>query len=194
MKTREFDYKKFRWFFTSNNFLVFGGKSAEQNENTISLAEKTDLILHTKLPGSPFCIIKSEGQKIFEQDIKEAAIFCASFSQQWKKEKKNVEIHLFSPEQVFKDKKSKTGTFTVMGKTKSLSVKMELFLTIQENKLRAVPESAAKERILQFPIIPGKIPKEKFVKILKDKLKEKNLNFSEDEILSAIPSGGFEEI
>ncbi len=192
MKIREINYKKFRWFFTSNNLLVFGGKSAEQNEETIPLAEKTDLILHTKLPGSPFCIIKSDENRISEQDIKEAAVFCASFSQQWKKGKKNVEIHVFSPEQIFKDKKAKTGTFTVVGKTKSIFIQMELFLTVQENKLRAVPKTVAKEKL--FPIIPGDVPKEKFAKMLKEKLKEKNLNFSEDEILSAIPSGGFGEI
>ena len=192
MKVKEIDYKKFRWFFTSNGLLVIGGKSAEQNEETVPLAEQGDVILHTKLPGSPFCIIKGRGQKILNQDIKEASIFCACFSQQWKNKKKNVEIHVFSPEQIFKDKKAKKGTFNVIGKTKSLSVKLELYLTIQENKLRAVPETAAKSKL--FLIKPGDIEKEKFAKILKEKLKSINLNFSEDEILSAIPSGGFGEL
>ena len=33
VKTQEFkDYKKYRWFITSSNKLVVGGKSAEQNE------------------------------------------------------------------------------------------------------------------------------------------------------------------
>ena len=192
MKSREIDYKKFRWFFTSGNLLVIGGKSAEQNEETIPLAEKNDIILHTKLPGSPFCIIKTQGNKISEQDLREAATFCACFSQQWKNYKKNIEIHIFSPGQIFKDKRAKTGTFNVIGKVKTITVNLELYLTIQENKLRAVPETAAKEKLIL--IRPGKINKEKFANILKAKLKEKNLNFSEEEILSAIPSGGFMEI
>lgn len=189
MKSREINYEKFRWFFTSNDLLVIGGKSADQNEETVPLAERGDVIVHTKLPGSPFCIIKSNGQKISDKDIKEASIFCASFSQQWKKNKKEVEIHVFDSEQVFKDSRAKKGTFAVVGKVKTIKVKPELWLTIQENKLRAVPESAAKEKI--FMIKPGDIPKEKFARILREKLREKELNFSEENILSAIPSGGF---
>lgn len=192
MKSREINYEKFRWFFTSNNLLVIGGKSAEQNEETVPLAERGDLVLHTKLPGSPFCIIRSEGQKIKDLDIQEAAVFCASFSQQWKKNKKEVEIHIFSPEQIFKDIKTKKGTFTVVGKAKTIKTKPELWLTIQEKKLRAVPESAAQEKF--FLIKPGDIPKEKFARILREKLREKEINFSEENILSAIPSGGFAEI
>lgn len=192
MKSREINYQKFRWFFTSNNFLVIGGKSAEQNEETVPLSEKGDLILHTKMPGSPFCIIKSGGQEISDRDIKEAAVFCASFSQQWKKNKKEIEIHVFSSEQIFKDPRAKKGTFHVVGKVKTLKVKPELWLTIQETKLRAVPESAAHEKF--FMIKPGDIPKEKFARILREKFRERELNFSEDSILSAIPSGGFAEI
>lgn len=192
MKSREINYEKFRWFFTSNGLLVIGGKSAEQNEETVPLAERGDIVLHTKLPGSPFCIIKSNGQKITDSDINEAAVFCASFSQQWKKNKKEVEIHIFSPEQIFKDIKTKKGTFTVVGKAKTIKAKLELWLTIQEEKLRAVPKDAAQEKF--FRIKPGDIPKEKFARILREKLREKEINFSEEKILSAIPSGGFAEI
>jgi len=34
------DYKNYRWFFTSNNVLVVGGKSDEQNEKVIKKLSK----------------------------------------------------------------------------------------------------------------------------------------------------------
>lgn len=192
MKEREIEYKKFRWFFTSNKLLVIGGKSAEQNEETIPLAKQGDIILHTKLPGSPFCIIKSEYGKIKKQDVEEAAIFCACFSQQWKNNKKEIAIHYFNQEDIFKIKGDKKGTFHVKKILGEINVKPKLYLTFQEGKLRAIPNDSIKEKL--FEIIPGKIEKEKFAKIIKEKLDEKGISIKEEEILSAIPSGGFSEI
>lgn len=198
MKEREIDYKKFRWFFTSNGILVIGGKSAEQNEDTVPLAKEGDIILHTKLPGSPFCIIKSEYGEIKKTDIEEAAVFCACFSQQWKKDKKEVEIHYFSPIDITKNKIDKKGTFHVKKILGTIKANLELYLTFQEDKLRAVPKSVIKNQKESpkenIKIIPGEINKEEFAKILKEKIVkiyQDKKDIKEEEILGAIPSGGF---
>ena len=186
------DYEKFRWFFTSHGFLVIGGKNSEQNEFVIKkYLGKEDIVLHTKAPGSPFCVIKAKkGKKISDEDIKEASIFCASFSQQWKKNTKKVEVHFFKPAQIFKEKKQKIGTFSVIGKIKKIYVGLELWLGIQKTKLRATPKPCFKKPLMK--IIPGKKDKEKTIKEIQKNLKEKfKKNFSRDEIAQAIPAGGF---
>lgn len=104
------DYKKFRKFETSSGKLVIAGKNAEQNEDIIKLAEPEELVLHTKLPGSPFCIIKG---KPTASDIKETAVFCARFSKAWKQNKTDIEVHVFRGKDIFKESEMKTGTFGV---------------------------------------------------------------------------------
>lgn len=146
------DYEKFRWFFTSSNKLVIGGKSAEQNEMLLKEhLDCNDIILHTKSPGSPFCIIKG---KTTEKDIKEAAIFCACFSQGWKKQRKALEVHIFKGEQLTKGKGMKIGTFAVRGHVKKAKVKLELWLGMQNGKLRGAPKSCLKEPLIKLE--PGR--------------------------------------
>jgi len=180
-------YEKFKWFLTSNNKLVIGGKSAEQNE--IILKEHldcNDIVLHTKSPGSPFCIIKGKAN---EKDIKEAAVFCACFSQGWKKQRKAMEVHIFKGEQLTKGKGMKMGTFAVFGRVAKAKVKLELWLGMQNGKLRAAPKSCLKEPLIKLE--PGKVDKKKAVIILKEKLQEHDVNVTIEDIMQALPAGGF---
>src|SRR3989344_7438868 len=67
-------YEKFRWFFSSEGFLVIGGRDATSNEVVIKkYTESDDLVFHTDMAGSPFFVIKSDNKRIPEQTIKEAA-------------------------------------------------------------------------------------------------------------------------
>ncbi|UZE93565.1 MAG: DUF814 domain-containing protein [Candidatus Pacearchaeota archaeon] len=177
---------KYRWFYTSRNKLVLAGKNAQQNEQLVKKAEKKAIILHTKAPGSPFCILKG---KITAQDIREAAIFCACFSQGWKKKKKEMEVHVFKGEQILKEKRQKAGTFSVLGRVQKARIKLQLGIKIQKKKIRAVP-IIQKTRYLIF-LRPGKIPKEKTAGKIKEILEKKRYKFTREEILQAIPSGGF---
>jgi len=101
---------KFREFKTSSGRLVLAGKNAENNEELIKQVEKDEDIFHTAKPGSPFVNIKGKSTK---KDIKEAAIFCASKSQDWRDNKSNVKIHWFKGKDIYKEKGMKTGTFGV---------------------------------------------------------------------------------
>jgi len=184
----EKDFKKYRWFFTSSKNLVIGGKSSEQNEEIMKCIDDSDIILHTSSPGSPFCIIK----KPSKEDIEECAIFNACFSQEWKRGKKKSEVHVFSGKQVVKSKGMKEGTFGITGAVKKKNIELKLTLCFQEKILRAVPkETAGKEGMLI--LTPGKIEKDKAAEKIVSMLNEKfNVSVSKEDVLSAIPSGGFE--
>lgn len=179
-------YENFRWFFTSNNILVVGGKSDEQNEIVLKEFLKPQfVVMHTSAPGSPFMVIQSDNPS--KRDLEETAVFCASFSQQWKLGKRSIEIDIFSGSQVYKTNSMKTGTFGVKGQKKTVKVRPELGLVIQNGKLRAVPK-LVKQKVLA-EIKQGNLSKEeaavKISRIIKDKY---HFPISKDEIMSAIPS------
>ncbi len=111
---------KFREFTTSSGKLVLGGKSAENNEQLIEQIELEEIVLHTKAPGSPFVNIKDK--EASKKDIREAAIFCARYSQDWRDNKKDVVVHYFKGKDVNKEKGMKLGTFGVK-KVKEISIK-----------------------------------------------------------------------
>jgi predicted ribosome quality control (RQC) complex YloA/Tae2 family protein len=119
----------FRKGLTSSGKVMLAGKNAEQNEQVIKQVSEDEVVLHTKAPGSPFVNIKNEDQKISLKDLKEAAVFCAKYSQVWKKSKmkKDVEVHVFKGKDIFKIKGMKLGTFGVK-KLKKIIVKKEELL------------------------------------------------------------------
>lgn len=111
----------FREFTTENDAIILAGKNDEGNEALISQVEKEEEVFHTKEAGSPFVNIKGEAKK---SDVKIAAIICAKFSRDWKKNKKDVEVHQFKGKDVYKKKGMKEGTFGVK-KYKVIKVKKE---------------------------------------------------------------------
>src|SRR3989344_5546186 len=69
-------YEKFRWFVSSEEFLVVGGRDATSNEIIIKKhLDKDDLVFHTDMAGLPFFLVKQDSQqnkKIGESTIQEA--------------------------------------------------------------------------------------------------------------------------
>jgi len=189
------DYQRYRWFFVSTNKLVVGGKSALQNEELIRRLKTTkkDFIgMHTADPGSPFAFILADKRLIKDIDIEECAIFTASFSRAWKEKKKKAEVHIFNLSQLFKTKMMKIGTWGVKPLIKKTVVNLELVLTKQKARLRAVPESTVKiKKDILLKIIPGKIDKQLILPKIQINLDEE---FSQEELLSALPSGGIKII
>lgn len=112
---------KFREFETSSCKKVLAGRNAENNDELVKKFKgKNNLILHTEKPGSPFCVLL---EKPDEKDVKETAIFCASRSQDWRNNKKDVRVHVFSGKDVYKKKGMKKGTWGVKRKAKVILVK-----------------------------------------------------------------------
>ena len=102
---------KFREWFTSSGARVLGGRSAANNEVLIEQVGKAETVLHTAKPGSPFVNIKKGNPT--KQDVYDAALFCAKYSQDWRDSKKAVKVHVFKGRDVYKDKGMKVGTFGV---------------------------------------------------------------------------------
>ena len=101
---------KFREFITSSGKKVLAGKDAQSNEELIKQIGEEEDVFHSAKPGSPFVNIKGKADK---KDIKETAIFCASKSQDWRDNKKDIEIHWFKGKDIYKSKGMKLGTFGV---------------------------------------------------------------------------------
>ncbi|VVB79546.1 Uncharacterised protein [uncultured archaeon] len=191
MEENSFNYKKYRWFFTKSEKLVYGGKSAEQNEeilNEIAKDKKEDyVIMHTKDPGSPFAIIVAPIKKISEEDLVETAVWTACFSRAWRMGKKKAVVDVFTKSQLYKMKSMKAGTWGVKGKVERKDAQLKLVLTLQKGIVRAVPfESLNPEDKIISEVFPGKIPKEIFSKVIADKIKKPL-----EEVLMALPTGGF---
>lgn len=188
-KHEKFWYEKYRWFITSTGAIVIGGKSAEQNEEVIKKETlKNEIVMHTKIPGSPFAVIKADAKEVTAKDLEETAIFTACFSRAWRENKKSTKIDIFKASQIYKDKKDKKGTFRIIGKVQSKNAELKLGLIVQQNKLRATPISIGKPFII---IEPGNIEKNKFAEMLAIKLSILGLDFRKDEILNALPTGKF---
>ena len=185
------DYEKYRWFFTSTEKIVIGGKNAEQNEQLLiklKNQKKEKIMMHTTEPGSPFSVIFADPKSVKEQDIKECAIFTACFSKAWRANKKNTTVDVFKLSQLYKTPAMKLGSWGVKEKIRKISVSLELALTKQNNKLRAVPLSAVKSKkdILIY-LFPGKIDKNLILPKIQMMVEE---SLNQEEILSALPPGG----
>jgi predicted ribosome quality control (RQC) complex YloA/Tae2 family protein len=144
-------FEKFRWFISSDGFLVIGGRDATTNEIVIKKhVDKNDLVFHAELPGSPFVVIKSsEGQSISELTIKEAAEFCGSFSKSWKAGRGTADVFHVNPDQVSKEAKSgeyiAKGAFMIYGKRNFHTVTLNLAIC-NIGRIMAGPISAIKKQ------------------------------------------------
>ena len=108
-----------RKFVTEDETLILSGKNDESNEALVSQSEEDEEVFHTKEAGSPFVNIKGKAKN---SDIKIAGIFCAKFSRDWKKNKKDVIVHWFKGKDIYKENGMKPGTFGIK-KFKTIKVK-----------------------------------------------------------------------
>jgi predicted ribosome quality control (RQC) complex YloA/Tae2 family protein len=126
MKPREFKLK-------SGTDIILGKNSENNDEIVKEYCGKKNILLHTAKPGSPFCIIKRLNPS--KEEIKESAIICASKSQDWRDNKKDVIVHSFSGKDVNKREDMKSGTWALKSKPKLIKVKKrEIEEWVKKNK------------------------------------------------------------
>ena len=109
----------FREFVTNGGLKVFAGRDAESNDRLVFAAKSNDVMLHTSAPGSPFVNV---GEGASKKDIKEAAVFCAKFSQDWRDSKRDVVVNVFLRKDMVKNGRMKAGSWSVL-KQERLRVK-----------------------------------------------------------------------
>ena len=197
-------YEKFRYFFTSDGFLVISGKDAESNEKIIKkYCKKDDIVLHAHTIGSPFAVIRSEGRKISEEAIKEAAQFVACYSKFWNSGLGIGDVYWVTPEQISKKTSGhesiKKGSFIIYGKRNFLRVELKLCIGVDEKfKILKGPESAVKKYSKYYvTIVPGDERGKKLGNEIKEKLMEKArkedkeaiAKINIDEFLKFVPYG-----
>lgn len=187
-------YEKFRWFISSEGFLVIGGRDATSNEIVIKKhTEADDIVLHTDMAGSPFFVIKADTKKIGERTINETADATCSFSRAWKLGLATISVFYVKPEQVTKQAKSgeylTKGAFMIKGKTNYISNKINCAVGMtKDGKIMSGPLEAVKKHCAKYAEIQqGSEKTSKVAKAIKAKIGG-NL----DEIIRAMPAGGAE--
>ena len=184
-------YEKFRWFYSSEGFLCIGGRDATTNEIIIKKhTEKNDLVFHTKIEGSPFFVIKTEGKKPSKATLEETAQATVSYSRAWKLGIQGLETFYVKPEQLSKQAPSgeyvEKGAFIVKGKMNFVHANLKLAIGIKNRKVIGGPVNAIKKNA------------EKYVVIIQGKQKtssaakqtQKKIGGSLDEIIRFVPAGG----
>ena len=185
-------YEKFRWFISSEGFLVIGGRDATSNEIVIKKhTDANDLVFHTDMAGSPFFIVKSEGKQIGEKTKEEVADATCTFSRAWKLGLQTSSVFYVAPDQVSKKTQSGEymgkGAFMIYGKTNYISNKINIAIGINKNQqIMSGPFDAIKLNCEKYVALEQGTEKASSVaKYIKHKI-----GSSIDEIIRALPSGG----
>ena len=85
VQRKVFWFEKFIWFISSENYLVIGGRNAQQNEVLVKkYMDKSDLFMHSELHGAAVCIIRNpSGLPVPSITLNEAASFEMCHSPAW---------------------------------------------------------------------------------------------------------------
>jgi predicted ribosome quality control (RQC) complex YloA/Tae2 family protein len=120
-------YERFRWFHTSDGFLVIGGRNADQNEEIVKkYLDRGDKVFHAQAHGGPVTVLKATGPSEAAKDIDlpessldQAATFAVSYSSVWKDGKFAGDVYMVDPDQVSKTPESgeylEKGGFAIRG-------------------------------------------------------------------------------
>lgn len=184
-------FEKFRWFYSSEGFLCIGGRDATSNEIVIKKhTDNDDVVFHTKIEGSPFFVIKTQGKKLSKATLEETAQATASYSRGWRLGLYGLETFYVKPEQLSKQAPSgeyvEKGAFIVKGKMNFVYAKLELAIGIKDNKIIGGPVDAVKKHSDKFVVIIQGRDKTSAV----GKQIQKKIGGNLDDIIRFIPAGG----
>lgn len=199
-------FEKFRWFVSSDGFLVVAGKDAVSNEVLVKkYADDGDVVFHADVVGAPFAVVKTKGKEISEECLREAGEFAAAFSRGWREGFASVDVYWVKPEQLSKGGPSgeyvPRGGFVVHGKRnwmRGTPLKMAIGVVVEDGEVKFAggPVDSVKAKTNSYVVVvpgdlkgkalfkrvlgflAGKVPKE---------LREKVLKVTVEEIREFIP-------
>ena len=167
-------YEKFRWFNSTEGFLVVAGKDAVSNEVLVKKhAEPADIVFHAEIIGAPFVVVKTGGKEPGEQTLREAGEFAVSFSRAWRENMGSADVYWVNPDQLSKSGPSGEsvphGGFVVIGKRNWMrNVPLRLSIGIMTNdevNFVGGPVEAVKAKTKTFAVIcPGDAKGKEFLK------------------------------
>ncbi|KPV63053.1 MAG: hypothetical protein AOA66_1026 [Candidatus Bathyarchaeota archaeon BA2] len=187
-------YEKFRWFNSSDGFLVLGGRDATTNEILIKKhMEPQDIVFHADLLGAPFVLIKTRGETPPERTIREAAQLAASYSRAWREMLSAVNVYWVTPEQVSKSPPPgqylKKGAFIIHGSknyVRGVPLRVAIGIKTKEEHVMIVGgpvEAIANQTNPCVEIVPGEQTSSRLAKQIRGLLAEKASKTLKKEIL-----------
>lgn len=207
-------YERFRWFRTSDGFLVLGGRNADENEELVKkYMDKNDLFFHSQAHGGPITILKtsdpSEPSKdvdVPDQSKREAAQFAVSYSSVWKDGRFAGDAYMVNPDQVSKMPESgeylEKGAFTIRGDRTyfdDTAVGVAVGITVEPNTrvIGGPPSAIEKQAETVIEVEPGQYAQNDAAKRLYREFRERfeDTSFvrkvaSPDLIQEFLPAGG----
>lgn len=174
-------YDRFRWFRSSDGYLVLGGRNADQNEELVEkYLEPNDLFVHAQAHGGPVTIIKATAPSepsrevtFPEQTRTEAAIFAISYSSVWKAGQYSGDAYIVTPDQVSKEPEPgeyiSKGEFVIRGEREyrtDLPVGVSIGITCEpETRVIGGPGTPIKNRAeTTVEVEPGNVAQEDVAK------------------------------
>ncbi len=204
-------YEKFHWSYSSEGFLMIGGRDAATNGLLINRhMEPNDIVFHADVPGSPFLLIKTGGKTPSESTITEAAQMVASYSRAWREGLKSVNVYWVKPDQIGRAAPSgeylPRGSFMVYGPrnyVRNIPLRIAIGLKRADEQvvvLGGPPSAVASQTPLFVELVPGAeksgtLAKKALLKLTDrapEELKDVIRKLPPDELQRVIPSGGGE--
>jgi len=177
-------FEKFRWFRSSDGFLVIGGRDATSNEILIKKhMEPHDIVFHAEILGAPFVLIKTEGKTAPEQTINEAAQLAASYSRAWREMLGAVNVYWVNPDQVSKTPPSgqflKKGSFMIHGSknfVRGVPLRVSIGVKTVEDEMMVVGgpvDAIAHQTKVYVEVVPGEQKSSQLAKQIRHQLSKK---------------------
>jgi len=209
-------YERFRWFHTTDDFLVIGGRNADQNEELVKkYMDGGDRFFHAEAHGGPVTLLKATGPSepaeevdFPDETIRQAAQFAVSHSSVWKAGQHAGDVYMVEPEQVSKTPESgeyiEKGSFVIRGdRTYFTDLAVDLAVGIQcapQTRVVGGPTTAVAEHAAtHIQLRPGKYAQNDMAKRCYRELKSRFADesfvrsvASPDLIQEHLPAGGSE--
>lgn len=201
-KKRWFD--RFRWFYTSDQVLVIGGRDAGQNEELIrKYLEGGDTFVHADVHGASVVVVKGKTSV-----MDEVVQFAAAYSGAWRAGFASADVYAARPDQVSKTAESgeylTKGSFVVRGEREWYhDVELEVTIGLVKTPLTRIiggpSPSIIKMSDLHVTLRPGTFEPndiaKKVVRSLRDRLSpddQKALKFAlnTEAVAGFVPPGG----
>ena len=114
---------KFREKIFESGTRILLGRNAENNDELMKKFKgERNIMIHTVAPGSPFCIIDNLNPS--KKDVNLGGVYCARYSQDWRDNKSNVKVSIFTGKDINKERSMKVGMWKVK-KSKTKTIKKE---------------------------------------------------------------------
>lgn len=202
-------YEKFRWFISSEGFLILGGRDVKSNEN---LAKRqmgaNDVFLHAALHGAPYTVIKVPDDPPSELTLEEAAQFAVTFSRAWQDGLSSGDAYWVNPEQVSFSPPSgeylPSGAVMIYGSKnyiRRMPIELGVGVLLEEEHaipMSGPPSAVAAQTEHYVRVIPGSLKKGQLVKELISRLKgivpeDKAVlvnQIPQEDMMRVLPTGG----